>query len=135
MLRQRLDIMLDALSDLRRYRESIDRETMIGDRDTQHMVSHALYVAAQAAIDVALHALADTEAPIAPTYRDAFRQLAVAGRVPKELAQRLEGWAGLRNVLAHHYATIDYGLVHDAMVRDLDDLEQLATIVAGWLVD
>lgn len=133
VLRKRLDILLDALSDLRRYRESVARERLQTDRDTQHMVLHAMYVAAQAAIDIALHALADAERPAGSSYREAFRALVSAGLAPDEMADRLEGWAGLRKVLAHHYASIDYTLVHDALVSDLGDLEAFALLAARWL--
>ncbi|MBL8725993.1 MAG: DUF86 domain-containing protein, partial [Planctomycetes bacterium] len=57
---------------------------------------------AQAAIDIGLHASADLEQPGAATYQLAFQRLAEAGRLDHGLAQRLMGWAGLRNVLAHH---------------------------------
>lgn len=132
-LRKRLDVLLDALADLRRYRESVTSEALRDDRDTQHMVLHAMYVAAQAAIDVALHALADSEQPLGSSYRDAFGQLGSSGLIDPELAGRLEGWAGLRNVLAHHYATIDYGLVYQALADDLGDLEAFAEVAGTWL--
>jgi uncharacterized protein YutE (UPF0331/DUF86 family) len=133
VVQQRLDVLLDALSDLRRYRQSLSEATLQADRDAQHMVSHAMYLAIQAAIDLAMHALADAEQPLASTYRDAFGGLAKARLIPAELAERLEGWAGLRNILAHHYATIDYGRIHEALTNDLEELEQFAEIAAAWL--
>ncbi|MBI2895065.1 MAG: DUF86 domain-containing protein [Deltaproteobacteria bacterium] len=133
VLGKRLDLLLDVLADLRRYRESVTRERLAAERDTQHMVLHAMYVAAQAVIDIALHALADADRPPGATYRDAFRELASAGLLDAGLANRLEGWAGLRNVLAHHYASVDYGLLHDALVGDLGDLEAFAAAAGAWI--
>lgn len=133
VVRQRLDVLLDALADLRRYRDTVTPSRLRTDRDTQHMVLHAMYVAVQAAIDLALHALADAEQPLGTTYREAFAKLADAELVSPELAGQLEGWAGLRNVLAHHYAAIDYDLVHAALVDDLVHLERLGTIASAWL--
>lgn len=133
LLHKRLAVLMDALADLRRYRESVSRARLGSDRDTQHMVLHAMYVAVQVAIDIALHALADAEQPAAATYREAFRGLAAAGMLDAELADRLEGWAGLRNVLAHHYATVDYGLVHDALIHELGDLEAFAAVAGSWV--
>jgi uncharacterized protein YutE (UPF0331/DUF86 family) len=92
-------------------------------------------VAAQAAIDLALHGAAATEQPATATYQQAFTRLAAAGRVPDELAQRLSGWAGLRNVLAHHYARIDYTRIVATLANELPDLEQFALLVDGWLAD
>jgi uncharacterized protein YutE (UPF0331/DUF86 family) len=133
LLRQRLDVLLDALADLRRYRGSVTRQQLESSRDTQHMLLHAMYVAVQACIDVALHALADAEQPAGSTYREAFERLGAAGLLDADLARRLEGWAGLRNVLAHHYASIDFALVHDALIKDLPDLESFAIAAEAWL--
>jgi uncharacterized protein YutE (UPF0331/DUF86 family) len=133
VLRKRLDLLLDAIADLRRYRESVSRDRLAADRDTQHMVLHAMSVAAQGAIDIALHALADADRPAGAIYGEAFRQLASAGLLDGPLAGRLEGWAGLRNVLAHHYASVDYGMVHEALLQDVGDLEAFAAVASMWL--
>jgi len=133
VLRHRLGVLLDALADLRRYRDRVTLELLQADRDTQHMVLHAMYQAAQAAIDVALHALADAELPAGQSYREAFAALRSAGLLDPDLATRLEGWAGLRNVLAHQYASVDFALIHAALHDDLRDLEELGALVSGWL--
>ncbi|HEV8325454.1 MAG TPA: DUF86 domain-containing protein [Myxococcota bacterium] len=132
-VRRRLSTLLDALADLRRYRAGVDAERLRSDRDTQHMVLHAMYVAAQSAIDLAFHALSDAEAPQPATYQQAFQRLGESGLLPAELARRMTGWAGLRNVLAHHYPIIDYGRVHAALVNDLADLEAFAAAASSWL--
>lgn len=134
-LRHRMDVLLDALADLRRYRATVSRDRLIADRDTQHMVLHALYVASQAAIDIGFHIAAEDEQGLPPTYRDVFGKLRDTGRIEADLAERLAGWAGLRNILAHHYATVDLALVHRALVDEIGDLEAFAELAAGWLDD
>ena len=96
------------------------------------MVLHALYIAAQAAIDIALHAGADTEQPTSPTYQQAFANLSSSGKLDAALAKRLMGWAGLRNVLAHHYATVDYGRIANTLANELPDLEQFVVLASTW---
>lgn len=131
-IRRRLALLQDALGDLRRYRARYDAKALVADRDAQHMVLHALYIAAQAAIDIALHAAADEEQPTSTTYQQAFERLAAAGRLDRALAGRLMGWAGLRNVLAHHYATIDYTRIAATLANELGDLEQFAVAASKW---
>jgi uncharacterized protein YutE (UPF0331/DUF86 family) len=131
-IRRRLTLLQDALSDLHRYRDRYDANSLQSDRDAQHMVLHALYVAAQAAIHVALHAAADSEQPSSSTYQQAFERLAVAGKLDRELAGRMAGWAGLRNVLAHHYTNIDYARIAATLAHELPDLEQFIAAVASW---
>ncbi len=131
-IRRRLGLLQDALADLRRYRGKYDAKAIATDRDAQHMVLHALYIAAQAAIDLALHAAADAEQPSSATYQQAFERLADAGKLDRDLASRMMGWAGLRNVLAHHYASIDYARIAATLAHELPDLERFATAAAGW---
>jgi uncharacterized protein YutE (UPF0331/DUF86 family) len=85
--RRLLGVLLDVLADLERYRRTIDRERLRTDRDAQYMVLHALYVAAQAAIDLALHLGAYARLPEATSYQDAFHRLAEA-----EILDALGGW-------------------------------------------
>ncbi|MDA1222813.1 MAG: DUF86 domain-containing protein [Planctomycetota bacterium] len=132
-LRRRLALLRDALADLRRYRDRFDAEALRRDRDAQHMVLHALYVAAQASIDIALHACADAEQPMATTYQQAFANLAASGQLDEAFARKMTGWAGLRNVLAHQYAPIDLGRVAAALQGELDDLDRFAATAATWV--
>jgi uncharacterized protein YutE (UPF0331/DUF86 family) len=117
------------LADLRRYRDRVTRQELNTVRDTQHMVLRALYVATQAAVDLAMHLGADTGLPPAATYQDAFRRLSEAGILESDLAERLAAWAGFRNVLAHSYAAVDYDRAYDAL-SELADLEDFAAVVA-----
>ncbi len=132
VIRRRLDVLLDALADLRRYRSRFTASDIATDRDVQHMVLHALYVAAQAAIDIALHAGAAQEQEQSITYQQAFERLANAHLLDPALAKRLMGWAGLRNVLAHQYATVDFARITATLANDLGDLEALAQIASAW---
>lgn len=132
-IRRRLDVLLDALSDLRRYAVRYDPAGLEADGDAQRMVLHALYTASQAAIDLALHMAADREQATAATYQDAFARLEQARLIEPDLARRLAGWAGLRNVLAHQYATLDLRRVDHALRHELGDLERLAEVAARWL--
>ena len=131
-IRRRLDVMLDALSDLRRYRDRFDARALSTDRDAQHMVLHALYIAAQAAIDIALHGSAAAESPSAGTYQEAFGNLATAGRLNPGLALRMKGWAGLRNILAHQYVRVDLARIAAMLSGELGDLEEFAAAVGRW---
>ena len=130
--RRLLTELLGSVSDLKRYRERVTREELRTNRDAQHMVLHALYVATQSAVDLAMHLGADAGLPQAETYQDAFRRLGEAGWLEPTLAERLAAWAGFRNVLAHLYAVIDYDRVYDALA-EVSDLERFAALVSARL--
>jgi len=135
--RQRVVAMLAslraALADLERYEATVDVPTFERDRDTRNMVLHALYEAAQAAIDLAMHIVADEALRPASTYREAFESLRDGGWVDTEMCRSLSGWAGLRNIIAHGYLRLDPALVI-AAIADRDALARFASLVARSLV-
>jgi len=94
------------------------------------MVLRALYVAAQAAVDLAMHLGADAGLAPPATYQEAFRRLADGGLLERDLSERLAAWTGFRNVLAHSYATVNYDRAYDALGEPAD-LEQFAALVAA----
>ncbi|MDI7266913.1 MAG: DUF86 domain-containing protein [Myxococcota bacterium] len=128
-LERRLEILRDNLADLRRYASRIPPGGLSSDRDAQHMVLHALYVATQAAIDAGSHVLADRGLPRATTYAAVFERLAEAGVLSRDLAERMAGWAGMRNVVAHFYPVIDLGRVERALRQDLGDFDDFLAAV------
>jgi uncharacterized protein YutE (UPF0331/DUF86 family) len=102
-----------------------------GDFFLQLGILHALQLAAQAVIDVALHIGAAEGRPAPDDAREAIRDLGTLGVVSRELAGRLAPIAGLRNVIVHEYARVDIGLVHAACTSELDDLDAFAAAVAA----
>jgi uncharacterized protein YutE (UPF0331/DUF86 family) len=125
VLRRRIDALLDYLVRLERFR-GIERETFVKDPDTHHLAERYLHLAIEAVLDIANHVIADRGYEAPETYRDAFGILAAHGWLDAELARRLQGWAGFRNVLVHVYMAIDHGIAWDAIAGDLPDLQALA---------
>jgi uncharacterized protein YutE (UPF0331/DUF86 family) len=120
-----------ALAVLARYRSTVPRERLLADLDTQNMVLFALYRAVQGCIDLGQHLVAERGLPVPSTYREVFRVLGDAALVDDGLARRLEGWGGMRNVIAHHYGVIDICRVAAALYEELDDLESFAVAMAA----
>ena len=125
-----LAALRQSLGVLARYRADVPRDRLLAEVDTQNMVLFALYRVVQGCIDLGHHLVAETGLPVPSTYREVFRVLGDAGIVDRALAERLEGWGGMRNVIAHHYGIIDMTRVATALYDELDDLEQYATALA-----
>lgn len=130
-----LDELRQALGVLRRYRDSLPRERLVRDIDTQNMVLFALYRAVQGSIDLGQHVIAERGLPVPSAYREIFRVLRDAGVLDAELADRLERWAGMRNVIAHQYGALDLERVADALYDHVPDLEAFAVAMARLPTD
>ena len=109
------------------------RERFVADADLHDLAERRLHLAVECMIDVSNHVIATEGLRTAKTYRDAFVVLSESGVLDHSLAQRLGGWAGLRNVLVHLYMDIDHGFVHEAIANELGDLSEFAVSMRRWL--
>lgn len=132
ILRRRIDALLDYLERLGRF-AAVERSEFVREPDVHHLAERYLHLAVESALDIANHLIADAGFEAPETYRDAFAILARRGVIDASLGQRLQSWAGFRNILVHAYLSIDHGLAWDAITRDLADLRQFAAIAAQKL--
>ncbi|MCB8985587.1 MAG: DUF86 domain-containing protein [Ardenticatenaceae bacterium] len=81
------------------------------------------------ATDILFHKLAEMD--VAPdSYREAFRLAGEHGLLPRDLAERMQNAAGMRNVLVHLYEEIDYQILHDSIRPALQDFSQFTAVFA-----
>lgn len=102
------------------------RERFLSDRGLQAQAERWLHLAAEAAIDLAHHLIADRGWATPSTYREAFAVLRREGVLTGELAANMERWAALRNILVHLYLDVDHRILHQILTRDLDQLAAYA---------
>lgn len=100
-------------------------EAMRSDRKTRALVLYELQRAIQNVLDLGSHVLADRGEAVAE-YSEIFPSLARAGDIPEDLAERVRGLAGFRNVIIHDYVDIDLDRVANFVNDRLDDLREIA---------
>ncbi len=110
------------LADLDRYASEVSYDAFIKNRDAQNMVLFAVYRVAQDLIDLANLAVAERGLGIPRTYREALHLLAQNGLLDQTLASQVEGWVGLRNVIAHIYRKLDLDTVFRALKEERQPL-------------
>ncbi len=91
----------------------------------------ALHVAIEAVLDVGHHLLAGRGHPIPATYREVLPALVLHGIVATALGARLEGMAGMRNILVHDYVHVDPTQVWAVVDHKLDDLQDVHAAFAA----
>ncbi len=128
-----LDLLARLLDQLDAYATHIGRAELESDLDTWLKVTRALELVAQCCLDLAMELVAARGLGVPETYRDAFVRLAQAGVISSEASQTLQGWVGLRNVLAHVYAQLDLDRLHTALVEDRRPLREFGRIAAREL--
>lgn len=128
-----LDLLERVLRRIDHYAVSVSRADLDTDFDTWLKVTRALELAAQCGLDLAMEIVAKRGLGVPETYRDAFSRLAQAGVITPEQSTAMQGWAGLRNVLAHMYTALDLDRVYDALREDKNVLRRFAGIAAQEL--
>lgn len=120
---------LDAL--LRRIAEEVAELRRLGALDADRgldrvglaAVKYGFIVAIEAAIDAGQHIISSEHLRTADGYADVFVVLRERDILPAQLAERLLGMAGFRNLLVHGYARVDDARVREILHTRLDDLE------------
>ncbi len=69
----------------------------------------------ECAVDINNHVVVETNNRPPEDYRSSFSKAAEAKLITAELAQKIQGSAGLRNVLVHEYMDIDDRIVYDSV--------------------
>ncbi len=109
-------------------------EAFEADRTAREVVVLNLFVAIQACLDLAAHWLADEGWDVPQRYGEIFLTLADHGVIARPLALRLVGAAGLRNLVAHQYGTMNWQRLYaTASSPALDDLEAFCAALAATL--
>jgi len=112
---------------LRRVAERLppDVGSFMPATDASDAVILHLWQATQIVIDLAMSTCLAMRLGTPSSYADAFRRLASAALIDRELAARLTRAAGFRNVVAHAYESLDMARVHAAAVNGPADLRAL----------
>jgi uncharacterized protein YutE (UPF0331/DUF86 family) len=101
------------------------------DRTAREVVVLNLLVAIQTCLDLAAHWLADEGWDVPATYGDVFLALADHEVLAHDLASRLAAASGLRNLIAHQYAALDWPRVHAIARSELGHLEAFCAALAA----
>ena len=113
-----LDGYLERLRSLGRATES----NYLENPNIHDLGARYLHLAMEATIDIANHWIAEAGLRTPESYRDSFVVLEQAGEIDTTLSERLQRWAGFRNVLVHDYLTLDHSIAYAAIRDDLGDL-------------
>lgn len=78
--------------------------------------------ACEACIDLAMHIISEKGLGIPQSSREAFDILCNNGIIHDELAARLKGMVGFRNIAVHDYQQLNLEIVQKIIEKHLDDL-------------
>jgi uncharacterized protein YutE (UPF0331/DUF86 family) len=92
------------------------------DHLKQDAIAANLQRAAEQAIDLANHVIRKGKLGLPKESKESFDILAGAKIIPQELADKLKGMVGFRNIMVHQYQELDIRIMVDVIEHRLDDL-------------
>lgn len=120
VISDRMDIILRNMKPLRAI---LTRELILDPVVEKLVVERIMQTIIQAMLDIGTHILARKELGRPNSYSEVFDQLNKTGIISENLYHKLEGLAGLRNLLVHEYFSVDYDrLKKHAVELELDSL-------------
>ena len=129
---RRLEALRGYLRKLKAFLEA-DEEEFVREPALHDLAERYLHMAVDACLDLANHWIADKALPTPDANRDTFTILERAGELSAEMADKLRGWAGFRNILVHEYLEIDHCIAYRTIRHELVDLESFASWAAEKL--
>jgi len=131
IIENHLDQLKDYIADI----ENMDfsEESLVKDRDIQHLLSHRMHIAVEVCIDIATHITSALELPGRNSAVDVILLLGKKGILTKEFSEKFQQAPKLRNLLIHGYDNIDYRMLYKDYKNDLADLKEFARQIKEYL--
>lgn len=126
------DIDLNKAAIIRRCLQRISEEyrddpSRLDDFTIQDSIVLNLLRACEAAIDLAMHRVAQGRLGIPQTSRDAFELLAQNAIISQACATAMKHMVGFRNIAVHNYQNIQTPVLHAILRKHLADFETFLT--------
>lgn len=111
---------LDILEKYKKY----SKKEIQNDVDIKGAVERYLYLATQAAIELAGAVVSFKNLRKPSTLRESFQILNEKDIIKIELMEKMTSMVGFRNTIAHDYEDLDYGIVYDVLQNKLKDIKE-----------
>ncbi len=130
-----LNVIENKISAARKYLKILEgykkysREEIEKNIDIRGAVERYLYLAVQAAIDLAEAVIALKRFRKPTTMAESFVILKEEGMIDEEISEPVIKMVGFRNIIAHDYGEINYDIVYDILHQRLKDIEKFIGMV------
>lgn len=111
----------------------VDLEEVLRNEDVQDILDRRMQVTIETCIDIATHLAAGLELPRKERASDVFLLLGENEIISKEIARKMAGAVGLRNILVHEYAAIDYRLAYSDLDEKIKDVKSFGREILEFL--
>jgi uncharacterized protein YutE (UPF0331/DUF86 family) len=132
-------LILRKLSELDEYYRQIkeyDKITVAqysDDWKIQRIIERTLQMMIETCVDIAIHIIADQGYRVPKSYSDTFKVLQEENIVSSKLFSSLNKMAKFRNIVVHHYDSVDAEIIVGILKKDLKDFMSYKDMIISFL--
>ena len=132
VIEQHLQNMEEALANLGKYR-SLSLEEFEKDLSLIWIAEKGLQILIQNLLDIGAHLLASEIRNDWDDYSEIILKLGQHGIIPRDFSEKIQGMAGLRNILIHEYLRVDVSKIYDLLKKRMGDFTEFMSHVQSYL--
>ena len=132
VIEQHLQNMEEALANLGRYRD-LSLEEFERDLSLIWIAEKGLQILIQNLLDIGAHLLASEIKNDWDDYGEIILKLGQHGIIPRDFSEKIQGMAGLRNILIHEYLRVDVSKIYDLLKKRMGDFTEFMSYVQSYL--
>jgi len=132
VIESHLQNMEEALANLGRYR-NLSLKEFRDDLSFVWIVEKGLEILIQNLLDIGAHILASEIKTDWDDYGEIILKLGHHGIIPMDFSERIQGMAGLRNILIHEYLRVDVPKLYDYLENRLGDFTEYMSFIQEYL--
>ena len=132
-------LILRKLSELDEYYRQIKEYSKItiaqysDDWKIQRIIERTLQMMIETCVDIASHIIADQGYRVPKSYSDTFKVLQEENIVSINLFSSLNKMAKFRNIVVHHYDSVDAEIIIGILKKDLKDFMSYKDVIISFL--
>ena len=111
------------------HQEYADSPVNLQNITKQDSIILNLQRACEAALDMAMHVVAERRLGLPQSSREAFALLSQNGILEPELSQRLQAMVGFRNIAVHDYQSVNLAILQGIIENNMADLKNMAEVM------
>lgn len=131
VIEQHLQNMEEALTNLGKYR-SLSLEEFEKDLSLIWIAEKGLQILIQNLLDIGAHLLASEIKNDWDDYGEIILKLGQHGIIPRDFSEKIQGMAGLRNILIHEYLRVDVSKIYDLLKNRMGDFTEFMSYVQSY---
>jgi len=132
-MKERVLHLQERIKRLKQLQPTPREKFLSADSLVRDAVERNFQVAIECCLDIAKHVVVVREIERPNELREVFQALSKANFISADFAETMSKFGGMRNLLVHHYTTVDPVLMYQYLQEDIPHLEKFASIVLAFL--